>query len=329
MWQHLFHGPGRRWAPAGASLFAALLAAALSGCAGPAGHPATAARGRDATRVRAPDRATCDQGGIIRGPRDRPRIALIFTGGAYAEGASPILDALAERDVRASFFVTGEFVRTPEFRPHLRRIVAEDHYLGAHSDAHLLYASWEDRSRTLVTREAFRADLERNLADLARFGPTRDQMRFFIPPYEWYNREIAVWAGEMGLTLFNYTPGTRSNADYMPDDHPRFIPSAAIVDSILGYEARSPDGLNGFLLLLHLGAGPERTDEMHPRIPPLLDELTRRGYTFVRVDELIEPVGPCRESRPVGGRSLPGDSSLAPAFPRSGQSSRRHSPARR
>ena len=233
------------------------------------------------------DRLTRDQGAITRGPRDEPRIALIFTGGHYAEGAQSILDALRDRGVKASFFVTGDFIRTPAFSDHLRRIVDEDHYLGAHSDAHLLYASWEDRSSTLVSEAQFRADLEKNLDDLTAFGRTRAQMRYFIPPFEWYNQEIADWSREMGLVLFTYTPGTRSNADYMPDDHPRFISSADIVRTILDFESAEPDGLNGFLLLLHLGAGPERTDRMYPLVGPLIAELQRRGYSFVRVDQLL------------------------------------------
>ena len=233
------------------------------------------------------DDLTWDQGGITRGPRDEPRIALIFTGGNYAEGATSILDALRDRGVKASFFVTGDFIRTPAFTDHLHRMVDEGHYLGAHSDAHLLYASWDDRSATLVSQPQFRADLEKNLDDLAAYGRTRAQMRYFIPPFEWYNQEIADWSRDMGLVLFNYTPGTRSNADYMPDDHPRFISSADIVRTILDYESAEPDGLNGFLLLLHLGAGPERTDGMHPHVGPLIAELQRRGYSFVRVDQLL------------------------------------------
>ena len=232
-------------------------------------------------------RFTWDQGGITRGPRDRPELALVFTGGEYAEGAAFILDALRERGVKASFFVTGDFIRKPGYDAHLRRMVAEGHYLGPHSDAHLLYAPWEERGRTLVTEAEFRADLEKNLAALARFGPTREQLRFFIPPYEWYNRQISEWASAMGLVLFNYSPGTRSNADYLPDDDPRFISSQRIYESILAFEASQPDGLNGFLLLLHVGAGEGRTDKLHLLVPSLVDELHRRGYTFRRVDQLL------------------------------------------
>ena len=253
-----------------------------AGCAGarapePAAPPASAER----------PEFTYDRGGITRGARDRKRLALVFTGGSFAEGANDILDALGARGVKASFFVTGDFIRTASFQPVLRRIVREGHYLGPHSDAHLLYAPWERRDSTLVTEAQFRADLEKNLADLGQYGLRRAQLRYFIPPYEWYNERIAEWTRALGLVLFNYTPGTRSNADYMPDSDPRFLSSERIYRSILDYEATHADGLNGFLLLLHVGAGPERTDKMHPYVGPLVDELRRRGYSFARVDELL------------------------------------------
>lgn len=233
------------------------------------------------------DGFTYDHGGIVRGPRDRKRIALIFTGGDFGEGTASILDALGQRGVKASFFVTGDYLRNPDHRPCLRRIVADGHYLGPHSDSHPLYCAWEDRAHTLITEEAFRADIERNLADLAAFGPSRSQMRFFIPPYEWYNEQIVQWAARLGLVLFNFTPGSRSNADWAPDNHPSYLPSEKIYESILTYEATQPDGLNGFLMLLHLGSGPGRTDKMHPRVGPLVDELRRRGYEFVRIDDML------------------------------------------
>lgn len=231
---------------------------------------------------------TYDHGGIVRGPRDTKRIALIFTGGSFGEGTEHILDELGRRGIKASFFVTGDYIRTPEHRPWLKRMVAEGHYLGPHSDAHLLYCPWEDRARTLVSREEFRADLERNLDDLASLGASRDGMRFFVPPYEWYNEQIVRWTAEMGLVLVNFTPGTRSNADYLPDAHPRFVASEQIYRGILAFASDRPDGLRGFLLLLHLGVGPDRSDKMHRLLGDLLDELSRRGYGFVRVDELLQ-----------------------------------------
>lgn len=227
------------------------------------------------------------EGGIVRGPRDRKEIALVFTGGDFGEGTTAILDALQTGGRRASFFLTGGYLREPAHQGYVRRMLAEGHYVGPHSDAHLLYCAWEDRSRTLVSESEFKLDLEKNIAALERLGAARDAMRFFVPPFEWYNAEVARWAQGMGVTLINFTPGTRSHADWAPDDHRAFMPSRAIARNILDYESTQPGGLNGFLLLLHLGSSTARSDKMHLVIPELLDELTRRGYRFVRVDEML------------------------------------------
>lgn len=230
---------------------------------------------------------TMDRGAVVRGPRDAKRLALVFTGGSFGEGTGHILDVLAAEQVKASFFFTGDYLAAAKHRALVRRMIREGHLVGPHSHAHLLYCDWSRRDRTLVSREQFREDIGQNVHNLLALGVPVEQTRWFIPPYEWYNQEVAGWAAEMGLVLFNFTPGMRSNTDYMPDSHPRFVPSKAILESILRQADTAPDGLNGYLLLLHVGAGPERTDKMHVLIGPLITALRERGYSFARVDELL------------------------------------------
>jgi len=228
-----------------------------------------------------------DRGGIIRGDTSRKQIALIFTGGEYGEGSAHILDTLRELSIKASMFVTGDFIRTSEHHPFLRRMVREGHYLGPHSDSHTLYCPWDNREQTLVTEEFFKRDLLKNIEELRAFGALPPgQPLYFIPPYEWYNEDQVKWCKELGITLFNFSPGSGSNRDWAPESDPRFVSSRKILDDILEYEQEDPHGLSGFLLLLHLGA--EREDKMFFLLRPLLEDLRRRGYTFVRVDELLE-----------------------------------------
>jgi peptidoglycan/xylan/chitin deacetylase (PgdA/CDA1 family) len=230
---------------------------------------------------------TLDHGGIIRGDTSRKRLALIFTGGEYGEGTEHILNVLQRQGVQASFFVTGDYLRRPEYQPHLRRMLAEGHYLGPHSDSHPLYCAWENRQQTLVTESFFRQDIERNLRDLRKLGaPPPSRVVYFIPPYEWFNEDQVRWAGRMGLRLFNYSPGSGSNRDWAPEGHRSFVPARVIVDDILAREQSDPHGLNGFLLLLHLGA--QRQDKVFPLLEPLIVELKARGYSFTRVDELLD-----------------------------------------
>ncbi len=232
---------------------------------------------------------TVHDGGIIRGPVQKKKIALVFTADTFAEGGPTILDELARHHARASFFLTGNFLTNKAFAPLVRQMIAQGDYLGPHSDKHLLFCDWNIPARTLVSHSEFWSDIDSNLDKLAGFGVTRAEARFFLPAYEHYNPDIARWSAQMGLCLVDFTPGTRANADYMTDADPHFVPSQAIFDSILKRERDDPHGLNGFLLLLHLGSGPGRTYKFAAHFGALLDELSARGYQFVRVDELLSP----------------------------------------
>jgi peptidoglycan/xylan/chitin deacetylase (PgdA/CDA1 family) len=229
---------------------------------------------------------TITEGGVTRGDTSRKQLALIFTGGDFGEGSIHILDTLKARDIKASFFVTGDYLRKPEHQEGLKRMVAEGHYLGPHSDKHALYCPWEDRKKTLVTEEFFKTDLQKNIDDLRKYGALPpDKLVYFIPPYEWYNQDQARWSREMGVLLFNFTPGSGSNRDWAPEGHKSFVPSQKIVDDILAYEQKDSHGLNGFLLLLHVGS--QRKDKTVLLLGDLLNELQARGYSFARVDEVL------------------------------------------
>lgn len=233
-------------------------------------------------------RFTYVEGGIIRGDKNSKEMALVFTGDEFAEGGNAIADALQKHSVKASFFFTGRFYSERSNRQIIQRLKNDGHYLGPHSDQHLLYVDWNERNKTLVTREKFEKDLNDNFAAMRPFGIDRKQVPFFMPPYEWYNREIAGWSEAMGFRIVNFTPGTRSNADYTTDDDPNYISSDAIMARIKEHEARDPHGLNGFILLTHIGAGPKRTDKFHNNIDEFLNWLESEGYQSVRVDELLK-----------------------------------------
>jgi peptidoglycan/xylan/chitin deacetylase (PgdA/CDA1 family) len=229
------------------------------------------------------------EGAIIRAAANSPKIALVFTGHDYGDQAEAFLDVMKARQVKGSFFLTGDFVTNTNFSSIIRRIVKEGHYLGPHSDKHLLYCSWENAAKTLITREQFMSDLQANVAKIEQLGIARRKIKYFLPAYEHYNRDIAAWTKEAGMVLVNYTPGTRSMADYTTEKDQNFVSSWKILESIRVCERTNMAGLNGFILLLHVGAGPERADKFSRHFPELLDLLLQRKYQLVRIDELLTP----------------------------------------
>lgn len=248
-------------------------------------------------------RVQCEMrdGAIIRGPVDRKRIALAFTGHEFGEGAETILETLTNHQSRASFFLTGEFLTNHTFINITSRIQRERHHLGPHSDQHLLYCSWDAARTNLVTEHEFQKDLFANVSKIPDAQqPGFRRSRYLLPPFEHYNRDIADWTRTCGWTLINYTPGTRSNADYTGEAETNFVSSQAIFDSVLKREQEDPHGLNGFILLFHIGSGPGRTDKFHARLGELMDALGSKGYEFVRADELLRPPRDPNFGGPVG-----------------------------
>ncbi len=229
-------------------------------------------------------------GALVRGDTTRRELALVFTGDAFGEGGSHIARVLNGQDVKASFFLTGNFYRNPEFESIITTLQGDGHYLGAHSDRHLLYCDWTRRDSLLVKRRQFQDDLLENYQAMNCFGIAAADAPLFLPPFEWYNDTISRWTRDMGLQLINYSPGTLSHADYTIPGSPEYRSSREIYQSILDYETSASNGLNGFILLSHIGTASERTDKFYLYLEKLIQELKSRGYRFLRIDELL--VGP-------------------------------------
>ena len=51
------------------------------------------------------------------------------------------------------------------------------------------------------------------------------------------------------------------------------------------------DDLNGFILLLHFGTDPKRTDKLYSRLPELIQYLKAKNYRFVTIDTLLSVKG--------------------------------------
>ena len=223
-----------------------------------------------------PDRNIYRDGGIIRTDPSVRHIDFVFTAADKADGADRIISTLRKYNIKGGFFFTGEFF---ELYPDVvRRLVAEGHYIGSHSYGHLLYAPWGKRDSLLVTRQEFEEDMFKSYKVLREFGIT--DAPYFIPPYEHYNATISSWARQLGLQVINYTPGTLTNGDYTTPGMSRYFSSKEILGKIREYERTDPDGLNGHIMLIHFGTDPSRTDKFYDKLPGLIRELRRKGYSF-------------------------------------------------
>jgi peptidoglycan/xylan/chitin deacetylase (PgdA/CDA1 family) len=167
-------------------------------------------------------------------PRSSPGIALTFDDGPNPEVTPRLLDLLGERGQRATFFVIGEHVRrAPEL---LRRMAAEGHAVGLHSDSHSrLFNCWPPH---LVRR-----DLERCGAAIAEATGQPAPM-LFRPPVGLKNPIVGHVCSLMKLRAITWTARGRDTHSPAPEVvlarlRPALVPGS-IVTLHDGYEPRRP-----------------------------------------------------------------------------------------
>lgn len=226
-----------------------------------------------------------DYGAITKGNPTKKEIALIFTGDEYYEGLATIKKTLDKSKVKAGFFLTGRMYRNKAVQNILKIIYQQHHYMGPHSDQHLLYNAWEKRDSMLLTKDSLLKDLYNNYKAMNALGISFKK-KYFIPPYEWWNQQIADWVKEAGIQLFNFSYGTRTNADYT---YPEMGSSYQSTDSILKklYQLESAKGLNGSIILIHIGTDQRRKDKLYNSLSTMIRYLKAKGYRFKRIDELL------------------------------------------
>lgn len=225
-------------------------------------------------------------GALVKGDTSKKQIALVFTADEFYDGGTKILKTLDREKVRGAFFLTGRFLTNRRTTGITKGIIKGGHYIGPHSDEHLLYCDWANRSQTLVSKVEFLQDLEQNYQKLQKFGVIKEKANYFLPSYEWYNKDIVDWASDGGVKVINFTPGLRTPADYTyPEMGKRYMGAQAIYNQLI--EKEENGGLNGHIILVHLGTDPRRKDKFYDLLPRLIKELKQKEYHFIDIKEML------------------------------------------
>jgi len=192
-------------------------------------------------------------------PTAQKVVALTFDDGPDPASTPALLDLLARRGTRATFFCIGR--RAAQYRELAHRIAADDHLMGNHTFEHSGGTNWFSAAR-------LRSDLELAQAEIARAAGRAPV--FFRPPMMLTNPQVfrvtrAMSLRVVGATVRGYDLG------------------GASTDQILQRVLR---GLKpGAIIALHDGGvPPERVVALVER---LLDRLHREGYSCLRLDELV------------------------------------------
>ena len=128
-------------------------------------------------------------------PRDCPDVALTFDDGPHPEITPRLLDLLAAHQQHATFFLIGENVR--RYPDVVRRIIAEGHSIGLHSDRH----SW---AFNCWPPHLVRRDLERCAATIADTTGQAPPI-LFRPPVGLKNPIVGFVVEQLGLRTVTWS----------------------------------------------------------------------------------------------------------------------------
>ena len=187
---------------------------------------------------------------------DGPYIALTFDDGPSKATTPRLLDMLAKRGIKVTFFVLGENVQeNPEI---LKREIAEGHEIGNHS--------WNHPNLAKMSEEAVRSQLQRT-QDLV-FQLTGLKPKTMRPPYGSFTEHQRKWANEQfGLKIALW--------EVDPLDWKK--PGASVIAHRILSETHP-----GYIILAH-DIHAQTVDAMEET----LDGLLAKGFKFVTVSELI------------------------------------------
>ena len=203
------------------------------------------------------------------------------------DGAAEVLQTMAQHGVKGSFFPTGICFTIDRYQQVMRDIIDQGHYLSSHSFHHLLLCAYEDRNKTLVTLDSIANDNALMENQLQRFGLTKEDYQWLVPPYEYYNQFSADAYRSLGYKLANPTPGLVTSMDWMGPDDPQYRSAERLINNIWDFEKEYT--LNGAIILIHAMNYPNREDSDRPykHLGTIIERLKSMGYGFKTFKDLI------------------------------------------
>jgi peptidoglycan/xylan/chitin deacetylase (PgdA/CDA1 family) len=191
--------------------------------------------------------------------KEEKLIALTFDDGPDKRYTTEILDILKEKGVKATFFVVGQQVsKNPEV---LQRIVDEGHAVGNHTYHH---KDLSKLNKQQIIEEVKTADAA--IKKAIGFTPI-----LFRAPYGAVSDTLKVLLKSNNRDLVGWNIDTRDWAGT----------SSADIRKMIKNEAKP-----GGIILMHSFGGKHIKNTVQA-LPGVIDDLVKKGYTLVTVDQII------------------------------------------
>lgn len=191
---------------------------------------------------------------------EEPLIALTFDDGPTAKYTPAVLKILKEKDIKATFFVTG--LETLENLEYAKMIVEDGHELGNHTYSHRRMIF---RSLSFIRREIGRTDVairEAGYKGVIYFRPPYAQKLFLLP---WY------LSGSGRISIL---------CDVEPESYEEIAANPEMIAQHILQRAEP-----GSIVLLHVMYNSREMTRI--ALPLAIDKLKEAGFEFVTISQLM------------------------------------------
>ena len=184
-------------------------------------------------------------------------ISLTFDAAWNVDDLDGILEILDKYDIKATFFVTGEWVS--KYPEAVKKLYEAGHDIGNHGDNH--------KHMSTLSKEENISEMQ-GCHDKVK-ALTGCDMKLFRAPYGDYDGDLIIQARGVGYETIQWDVDSLDWKDYGID---------SIVQTVTEHEHLG----NGSIILLHNG-----TTYTKDALEPMIQKLLEQGYTFKPVSKLI------------------------------------------
>lgn len=185
------------------------------------------------------------------------KVALSFDAAWGADDTDSLLATLEKHNVKATFFLVGDWVR--KYPEEVKRIAAAGHDIGNHSDKHPHMAS--------MTKEQIKEDITK--AHQSTKELLGIDMNLFRPPFGEYNNTVMEALKELGYYIIQWDVDSLDWKEYGREN---------LIDTVLNHKNLD----KGSIVLMHNNA--KYTESA---LESIIVGLKEQGYELVPISELI------------------------------------------
>lgn len=193
-------------------------------------------------------------------PEGKKVIALTFDDGPWPQTTENILATLAKEDVKATFFVIGQPLKSfPEIS---KKVVAAGHEMANHTVHH-----WYHRMDAVVAQREIEDTNKMLLENL------NVKTSYFRPPGGVLTNGLVAYSLQRNDTVLMWSADSG-------DSNPRRPSAESIIKTVVSQA--TPGGI----VLMHDGGG--NHENTAKALPEIIRQLRAQGYSFATITELLE-----------------------------------------